>query len=75
MTLVIVYNFQIHRFTEEDALNLSGYFLVLIFFEMTIYIYILNKQIKHISLSGVSNIFLVWDVFSLDLFRRFLFVV
>lgn len=52
LTLVKGYNFQIHRFIEEDALNLSEHFLVLIFFlnEKKK----LNKKIKHISLSGVS---------------------
>lgn len=62
LTLVKTYNFQIRRLTEEDALNLSEYFLVLVFLMMK---KILNKKIKHISLSGVSYIFL-WGIYFLQ---------
>lgn len=37
LTLVKTYNFQIRRLTEEDALNLSEYFLVLVFLMMKKY--------------------------------------
>lgn len=61
------YNFQTHCFMEEDALNFSEYFLVLIFWKWKKNI----KEEKHIAPSGVSYIFLVWDSFAIDLFSGF----
>lgn len=63
LTLAKACNFQIHHFIEGGALNLSEYFPTLIFFFFKDKKKKLNRKIKHISLTGVSCIFLVWCIF------------